>query len=75
MPAFLAVCLLALKVMNCRGDGLSGEFPGTRRMHFVAGGQQDLKRDHDFVVFDEITDEHHNLFLGHRGLGPFLLNA
>jgi hypothetical protein len=34
-------------------------------VHVVAYHEQGLERDHDFVVFDVVADEHQNGFLGH----------
>ncbi len=68
----LAIGLLPLEVMDCGGDLLARLAIGTNGVDFVADHQQHLEGDHDFVVFDEVTDEEENAFFRHGiDLGAF----
>src|SRR6267142_330094 len=47
---------------------VAGFFAGTDGVDGVADHLKSLERDHDFVVFDVIAEQHENGFLGHESL-------
>ena len=56
---------MALEVVDRRGDDVAGLLVGTDGVDLVAHGEQDLKRDHDFVVFDEVAGDEEDFLGGH----------
>ena len=73
VAALLAVGLLALEVVNRRGDEVALLLVGTDDVDLVADHLQNLQRDHRFVVFDEVADEHEDSLDAH-GHAPSELN-
>ena len=65
VPAFFAVRLVPLEVMDGRAHRFTGLLAGTDGMHRVPDGQQGLKRNHHLVVFDKVSYQHENLFCCH----------
>src|SRR5690606_22962341 len=69
VAALLAVRLITFEVVDRRPHGLAGLLARTHRVHRVTHGLERLERDHDFVVFDEIADQHEDP-LGHGASPP-----
>jgi hypothetical protein len=69
VAALLAVGLEAIEVVDRGGDDIAHLLVGTDGVQLMAEGEQDLERDHDFVVLDEVADQEEDFFLGHGG-GP-----
>ena len=65
VAALLGVGLIALEIVDARGNELAGFLAGTNGVDGVANHLKRFKGDHHFVVFDVIADEHENGFLGH----------
>lgn len=65
VAALLRVRLIAFKIVDAGGNDVAGFFTGTDSMDGVANHQKRLEGHHHFVVFDVITNEHENGFLGH----------
>src|SRR5207253_3611952 len=68
VAALFGVGLVALKIVDTRGDEFAGFSTGTNGVDGVADHLKGFKGDHHFVVFDVIADEHENRFFGHGGL-------
>ena len=51
MAGLFGVGLVALEIVDRGGDEVPCPLAWTHRVDGVADGQQDLERDHDFVVF------------------------
>ena len=58
MASFLAISLLALKVVYCRNYRFASLFSGAYDMNIVAYHLQNLVGHHDFVVFNVIPNKH-----------------
>jgi hypothetical protein len=65
VTTLLRISLVALEIVNARGDKLACLLSGTDGVNGVADHLQRLERNHHFVVFDVIADEHENGFLRH----------
>jgi hypothetical protein len=65
VAALLCICLIAFEIVNAGGNHVAGFFTGTDSMDGVANHQKGLEGNHHFVVFNVITNEHENGFLGH----------
>jgi hypothetical protein len=65
VAALLCVGLIAFEIVDAGGNDVAGFFTGTDGMDGVAHHLKRLEGDHHFVVFDVITNEHENGFLGH----------
>src|SRR5258708_17657849 len=68
VAALFGVGLVALEIMDGGADVVAGFFAGAHGVDSVADHQQRLERDHHFVVFDVIADQHENGFLRHESL-------
>ena len=68
VAALFGVGLVALEIVDGGADVVAGFFAGTDSVDGVADHLKRLERDHDFVVFDVIADQHENRFLGHESL-------
>ena len=68
VAALFGVGLVAFEIVDRGADGFAGFFSGAHRMDGMADHQKRLKRNHNFVVFDIIADEHENRFFRHGGL-------
>src|SRR5260370_961130 len=65
--AILWVGLVVVEVMDGGADGFAGLVAVADRVDRVADHQQRLERNHQFVVFNVVTNKHENGFLGHEG--------
>jgi hypothetical protein len=65
VAALLCIRLIAFEIVDAGGNDVAGFFTGTDSMDGVANHQKRLEGHHHFVVFDVITNEHENGFLGH----------
>src|SRR6267378_8611096 len=65
VAALFGVGLVALEIVDGGAHMVAGFFAGTDG---VADHLKRLERDHDFVVFDVIAEQHENGFLGHESL-------
>jgi hypothetical protein len=65
VATLLRVRLVALEVMDGGAHRLAGALARARGVDRVADGLQRLERDHDFVVLDEVADEHEDLLRHH----------
>src|SRR5580693_6660183 len=65
VAALLCICLIAFEIVDAGGNDVAGFFTGTDSMDGVANHQKRFEGNHRFVVFDVITNEHENGFLGH----------
>src|SRR5256885_6628432 len=68
VATFFGVGLIAFEIVDAGGNDVSGFFARTDGMDGVSDHQQRLKRNHHFVVFDIITDDHENGFPRHLDL-------
>ena len=68
MAAFFGIGLIAFEIVDGGADGIAGFFTGANRVDGVADGEQCLERDHNFVVFDVVADQHKDIFLRHKNL-------
>jgi hypothetical protein len=73
VPWLFAICLMPFEIVNGRGDKFARFLARTHRMNVVSDREQCLKRDHDFVVFHEVADDHQD-FLGCHVPARFLPN-
>jgi hypothetical protein len=65
VTSLFGIGLVTFEIMNCGADVFAGFFAGTHSVNRVADHEQGLERNHHFVVFDVVADEHQNRFLGH----------
>jgi hypothetical protein len=65
VPAFLAIGLLSLEVVNRRGDRVPRPLARADRMYVVPDHLEHLERDHDFVVLDVVSGEEEDFLCGH----------
>ncbi len=69
VAALFGVGLVAFEIVDGGADVVAGFFAGTDGVDGMADHEQRLEWDHHFVVFDIITDEHEDGFLGHAASG------
>src|ERR1700761_1263251 len=65
VAALFGVGLVAFEVVDGSGDGVAFFLAGADGVDGVADDLKGLKRDHDFVVFYEVADEHEKTSLSH----------
>ena len=58
-----------VEIVDRGGDRVARFFVGANGIDLMADHQQHLKRDHHFVVFHEVSDEHEDFFDGHGRAG------
>jgi hypothetical protein len=68
VATLFGVGLVAFEIVNGGANGFTGFLAGTDGVHVVANHKQGLERDHHFVVFNVIANEHENVFVGHESL-------
>ena len=72
----LTVGLVAFEIVDGGAHALPGPLVRTHRMHLVAHHLQGLERDHGFVVFGIVADQHQDLLRSHHahsfGQGPVI---
>jgi hypothetical protein len=73
VAGFFGVGLITLKIVDGGSDFFAGFFAGAYGVEGVADHLESLERDHDFVVFNEVADEHQDFFCWH-GLCAFRAN-
>ena len=71
VPALLGIGLVALKVMDGCRHTIASALVRTDCMDRVANSLECLEGNHHLRVFSVVSDNHENLFAGHRPL-PFL---
>jgi hypothetical protein len=49
---------MAFEIVNRRGHEIASFLAGTNGVNFVTDREERLERHHDFVVFDEVADNH-----------------
>jgi hypothetical protein len=64
VAALLGVGLVALEVVDRRAHGLASLLVRADRVDAVPGDLQRLKWNHHLVVFNEVSNQHQDLF-GH----------
>src|SRR6267142_2854385 len=65
VSALFGVGLVAFEIMDGGANELTGLFSRANRVNGVAHHQQRLERDHHFVVFHVVADDHEDGFLRH----------
>src|SRR5579863_2997733 len=68
MAALFGVGLVAFEIVDGGAYGFAGRLAGADSIHRVTDHQEGLERNHDFVVFDVIADDHEDFLFGHWGL-------
>ena len=66
VPRLFAVGLVPFEIVNGCHDVITRGLVRTNRIDVMADRLKDLERNHRFVIFNEVTDEHQNSFGGHE---------
>jgi hypothetical protein len=65
VATLLAVGLITFEVVNGSPDVFAALFARTDRVYLVTHHLHGLKRHHDFVILDIVTNQHQNPFCTH----------